>query len=100
MGTRDQPRNRFGGPNGIANGHFGPQRVTSGGDGKHKAHGEWGHRRRQFVGCGNLGRAKDAEISLEFRAGDNFDTYPCGPKCFDETVEVEERTGLYVMYVM
>lgn len=56
MGTRDRPWNCSGGPNGITNGHFGPQRVTSGGDGKYEAHGEWGHRRRQFVGCGNLGR--------------------------------------------
>ena len=46
------------------------------------------------------GRAKDAEISLEFRAGQSIDTHPCGPKCLDETVKVEERTGLDVMYVM
>ena len=31
---------------------------------------------------------------------ENFDTYPCGSKSLDETVEVEERTGLDVMYVM
>lgn len=34
------------------------------------------------------------------RFGRTVDTYPCGSKRLDETVEVQERTGLQVMNVM
>ena len=90
VGMRNQPRDCFGGPNGVANGHFGSQGVTSGGDGKHETHGKRGHRRRQFVGCGDLGGGRVLSAQEAGSICESFDTYPCGSKCLDETVEVEE----------
>lgn len=51
---KDKPRESVGGPNGIANSHLGFQWVAARGDGKHKTYRKWGHRRRQFVGSGDL----------------------------------------------
>lgn len=45
VGKRDKPREGVRGPNGIADSHFGFQRVAARGDGKHKTHRKWGHRR-------------------------------------------------------
>lgn len=69
-GKRDKPRDGVGGPNGVANNHFGLQRVAARGDRKHKTHGEWGHRGRQFVGCGDLVGEKSTAMSfIKFRPG-------------------------------
>ena len=58
MGERDKPRDGVGGPNGVANTHFGLQWVAARGDREHKTHRKRGDRWRQLVGCRDLKERK------------------------------------------
>ena len=55
---RNEPREGVRRPDGITDSHFDFQRVAARGDRKHKTRRKWGHRRRQFVGCGDLRRGR------------------------------------------
>ena len=62
VGERDKPRDGVGGPNGIANTHFGLQRVAARGDREHKTHRKRCDRRRQLVGCRDLKEGCSGEL--------------------------------------